>query len=86
MVLLIDLVLDFGLRPAGSFADRSWFDEDEDGFFWVERPPTSVPGELRLRGLIFIGMWTFEGRQEKAFMIPRELREPLAKLLIEMKT
>ncbi len=79
--LLSDVLDDDGVSPVGLYRSRCWFDQDEDGFFWVDRPPVSVPGLLRLRGFLFVGTWQFGDRQQRAFMIPREMRELLASLL-----
>lgn len=79
--LLHDVLDDDGVSPIGLYHGRSWFGQDEDGFFWADRPPGSVPGRLRLRGLLFVGEWRFDDRPQRAFMAPRELRELLSAAL-----
>jgi len=53
----------------------------EDGWFWEERPPTSLLGQLRGRGLLFIGKAGIDGRNYTVAVVPKELREPLAVIL-----
>ncbi len=79
--LLHDVLDDDGVSPVGLYHSRSWFGQDEDGFFWADRPPVSVPGKLRRRGLLFVGEWRFDDRPQRAFMVPRELRELLCAAL-----
>lgn len=54
----------------------------EVGLFWVERPPTSAVGALRLHGLVVVGRVAGSGgRLYRVAMIPRELRGPVAEAL-----
>ena len=57
---------------------------DDVGWFWGENePPVSPLGQLRVRGLLFVGKVGLEGRNYGVAVIPKELREPLAELLAE---
>jgi hypothetical protein len=53
-----------------------------DGWFWNERPPTSILGRLRLYGLLFVGRAALGGRRWKVGVIPVELRDPLREILL----
>ena len=57
--------------------------EENDGFYWVERPPRSVLGRLRSRGLAFAGRVRRGSRLYRSVVVPRDLQEPLAKILLE---
>lgn len=55
--------------------------DDEMSFFWVEHPPESTIGILRLHGLLVVGKLPMNGRMNRIALIPEDLRETLAKLL-----
>jgi hypothetical protein len=56
-------------------------DETPDSYFWESSPPASVIGQLRLRGLIFVGRVVEGNRRYKAIVVPKELRASLALVL-----
>lgn len=62
---------------------------DGDGWFWDVDPPASNLGELRRRGLLFVGKTTLTKagkpgkRQFKIAVVPFDLRELLASVLSE---
>ena len=57
---------------------------DDVGWFWdEEEPPVSPLGQLRVRGLLFVGKAGLKGRSYRVAVIPKELREPLGILLAE---
>jgi len=58
---------------------RQFGDEKGDGWWWDKEPPQSTIGELRLRGLLFVGQAAVGSRRSKVAVIPRELREPILK-------
>jgi len=58
---------------------RQFGDEKGDGWWWDKEPPQSTIGELRLRGLLFVGQAAVGSRRSKVAIIPRELREPILK-------
>lgn len=60
---------------------RKFGDETEDGYFWTNQPPTSDIGQLRLRGLLFVGRTVIGSRREKVLVVPSDLREHLAAIL-----
>ena len=62
---------------------REFGTEDGDGLFWNEHPPKSHIGQVRARGLLFVGKAGIGGRNYKVAVIPKELREPLAAVLKE---
>ncbi|MFH1466028.1 MAG: hypothetical protein ABIO70_16710 [Pseudomonadota bacterium] len=76
--LLREILAKEGVCPSRPFRRRPGFDRDHDGWFWADQPAVSIPGRLQRRGLVFVGTWTFKKRPEEAFMVPRELRGPLA--------
>ncbi len=57
-------------------------DEGPDSYFWEKSPPTSIIGQLRMRGLIFVGHTTVAGRKCKVAVIPKDLRAPLSLVLL----
>jgi len=72
-------VLDAGGRvPWDEFSQHYDDDRDESPYWNWHRPETTM-GRLRVRGLLVEG--TVDG--EVAILMPRELREPLARLLAE---
>ncbi len=60
---------------------RDFGSEEQDSYFWKEKPPLSVIGQLRVRGLLLIGRHDLGGRQYKVAVVPQELREPLKAIL-----
>lgn len=60
---------------------REFGSQDGDGLFWNERPPKSHIGQVRARGLLFVGKAGIGGRNYKVAVIPKELREMLASAL-----
>ncbi|MGQ9778393.1 MAG: tetratricopeptide repeat protein [Bacillota bacterium] len=52
----------------------------EDGFYWSKEPPRSPLGELRLRGLAYIGRAKDEGGHKVA-VVPEDLRGAIGKCL-----
>ena len=56
-------------------------DETPDSYFWESAPPTSVIGQLRLRGLLFVGRVMEGNRRYKAIVVPKELRAALTQVL-----
>lgn len=53
----------------------------EDGWYWVNKPPRSAIGRLRVRGLLFIGNAGGSGEPHTVAVIPEELRQPLREIL-----
>jgi len=64
-------------------ADLEWeFGSIEgDGWFWEDHPPKSLLGQLRVRGLLFVGRARAGRRHQTVAVAPKDLREPLALLL-----
>ena len=60
---------------------RKFGGEAGEGWWWNANPPQSVIGQLRLRGLLFVGQTITENRRQKIALIPDELRKPLLKAL-----
>ncbi len=60
---------------------REFGDEKGDGWWWDDNPPQSTIGQLRLRGLLFVGRAAIGSRHYKVAVIASELREPLRKTL-----
>ena len=60
---------------------REFGSQDGDGLFWNERPPKSHIGQVRARGLLFVGKAGISGRNFKIAVIPKELREPLTAIV-----
>lgn len=54
-----------------------------DGFYWREKPPKSIIGILRARGLLFVGR--IKGKKHKVAFIPVDLRENLQEVLTTKK-
>lgn len=73
---LAELTRDFGMM-------------DGDGWFWDEEPPTSSIGELRRRGLLFVGKATLtkDGKASKRLfkvaVVPKDIRELLSDILTD---
>ncbi len=55
----------------------------QDGFYWREKPPKSIIGVLRARGLLFVGHLQKEGEKVKIALIPADLRPLLMEVLQE---
>ena len=54
---------------------RRFGDEAGDGWWWVQKgPPASVIGQLRARGLLFVGKAPIQSRNYRVAVIPKELR------------
>ncbi|MFO8077326.1 MAG: hypothetical protein R6U21_01600 [Thermoplasmatota archaeon] len=51
--------------------------DDEFGFFWNENPIESPIGELRQKGLLFVGKMRFNERNYKIAFVPIEFRDIL---------
>jgi len=60
---------------------RRFGDDADDAHFWSERPPVSVLGQLRLRGLVFIGRMVHGKQKHRTAAIPVELRQPMTTAL-----
>lgn len=60
---------------------RKFGNESGDGWWWSENPPQSIIGQLRLRGLLFIGQTPIGSRHYKTAIIPAEIRQSLQKAL-----
>lgn len=60
---------------------RRFGNEDQDSYFWSECPPKSAIGQLRVRGLLFVGRMAVEGKTWKVAVVPQELRRYLAEWL-----
>lgn len=56
-------------------------DESGDSWWWIDEPPSSPLGQLRVRGLVFVGRAPVKNKLYKIAVIPRELRELLKKIL-----
>lgn len=69
---------------------RDFGSMDGDDWFWSKKPPTSCLGELRYRGVLFVGRTarTKEGRLGKRMVtvavVPKDIRGLLIELLSEM--
>ena len=56
-------------------------DDIQDGFYWRERPPKSVIGISRARGLVFVGHIKGINNIQKIAFIPCDLRHPLQRII-----
>ena len=56
-------------------------DDNQDGFYWREKPPKSVIGISRARGLLFVGHIKRLNNTKKIAFIPCDLRHPLQKAI-----
>jgi hypothetical protein len=65
-----------GIRPWKEFV-RTFGDETDESTAWNYHEPKSIPGRLRLSGLLYSGTWD---SQQVAF-IPADVRQLLHKLL-----
>jgi hypothetical protein len=64
---------------------RKFGDESGDGWWWGDEPPRSVPGMLRLRGLLFVGRAQVDGVTRTVALVPAELRQSLSDALAATK-
>ena len=69
-----------GALPAVQLRE-AYGSELDDGWFWRDRPPTSALGRCRSAGLVFVGLLGPDGSQAVVAVVPRELREGLARRL-----
>jgi hypothetical protein len=70
----LEYVLQQGGQVKYGELSRRFGDEIGDGWWWNEKPPHSTLGQLRLRGLLFVGRTPIAGRLYKVAIIPQELR------------
>ena len=56
--------------------------DDDLGFFWEKQSDTSTIGELRQKGLLFVGKMGFGDRNYKIAFIPIEIRDDLKNLFV----
>ena len=56
--------------------------DDDLGLFWERQPGTSTIGELRQKGLLFVGKMGYDDRNYKIAFIPVEIRDDLKNLLV----
>lgn len=61
---------------------RRFGGETGDGWWWDERLPHSPLGQLRVRGLLFVGKAPLGPRYYKVAVVPAELRQALYELLL----
>jgi len=57
---------------------RAFGEEKGDGWWWLDKPPTSTIGRLRLSALLFVGRAPVGTRRYKVAVVPKELREDLS--------
>ncbi len=55
--------------------------ESGDGYWWTSKPPRSVIGRLRNKGLVFIGKAPIKSRHYKVAVIPKDLLPIVVKIL-----
>jgi tetratricopeptide (TPR) repeat protein len=60
---------------------RRFGTEEGDGWWWADDPPTSILGQVRLAGLLFVGTVAINGRNYRVAVVPVELRPLLAEIL-----
>ena len=56
--------------------------DDDLGLFWERQSGTSTIGELRQKGLLFVGKMGYDDRNYKIAFIPVEIRDDLKNLLV----
>ncbi len=78
---LLRLVLDTGGVFPYACLVKCFGNDAQDGFYWREKPPQSIIGILRSRGLLFVGHIVTEGKKLKVALIPHDLRPSLFKVL-----
>lgn len=76
-------VLQAGGWAKYSTLTREFGDEGGDSWWWGDEMPTSVLGQARVRGLLFVGKVGIGGRNYKVAVIPQDVREPLSALLAD---
>ncbi|MCG0239531.1 MAG: tetratricopeptide repeat protein [Firmicutes bacterium] len=74
-------VLDQGGWCKLSALTRRFGNQEGDGFWWDEQPPTSPIGQLRARCLLMVGRAALNGRRHRIAVVPAELRPLLATVL-----
>jgi hypothetical protein len=78
-------VLSFILEAKGMFSYRClvnvFGDDIQDGFYWREKPPKSIIGISRARGLLFVGHIKKASNMIKVALIPSDLRLPLQRTI-----
>ncbi|MBI4738942.1 hypothetical protein HY772_05270 [Candidatus Woesearchaeota archaeon] len=55
--------------------------EDDISFFWIDNPPTSTIGILRIKGLLAVGKMPLNGRMYEVALIPEDIREEIKKIM-----
>ncbi len=81
MKLALQRILDAGGFARWDILAREFGDQEGDLWFWNEKPPRSLLGRLRTRGLLYVGATKVGKTKTRVAMIPTDLREPLAQLL-----
>lgn len=76
----IKMVLEHGGHVPYGKLQKVFGAETDDGYYWSERPPKSVIGRLRYKGLLFVGKVLLSDRQYKMAVIPRDLVSVLKNL------
>ena len=61
---------------------KEFGDESEDDYWWLDDPPESVIGRLRLKGLVMVGKAPLGSRRYKVAVLPVELRDGLKSMLM----
>jgi hypothetical protein len=64
---------------------RRFGEDSGDSHFWSENPPASVLGQLRVRGLVFVGHMVHDKQNCRTAAIPVELRQPIAAALEDLE-
>ena len=52
---------------------RKFGNEENESYWWTERPPRSLIGRLRYKGMLFIGVTTIKSRNYKIGLVPKDL-------------
>jgi len=55
--------------------------DDHMSFFWIDSPPSSTIGLLRLQEIIHVGRMQINGRMHRVAFIPKDIRENVAEAL-----
>ncbi len=69
----INMILQHGGHLLYGKVQKAFGAETGDDYYWSERPPKSVIGRLRYKGLVFVGKAALADRHYKMAVIPREL-------------